>query len=99
MTVEEIIKKYLVDNGFDGLCTNECGCFTDNLILCGGYNPAFSECVPGHAYVMNQGDTCEGCADKCPFSDIDGGVSEYGWICSLEDLPVKCRKKKETGNA
>lgn len=36
MNCGEIIKKYLIDNGFDGLaCTEvDCGCDIDNLFLC-----------------------------------------------------------------
>ena len=36
MTVREIIKKYLEDNGFDGLCNInvECGCRLDDLCPC-----------------------------------------------------------------
>jgi hypothetical protein len=32
MTVKEILKKYLVDNGFDGLVGDECGCDLKDLI-------------------------------------------------------------------
>ncbi len=37
MNVDDIVKKYLVENGFDGLCyENECGCETHNLRPCDG---------------------------------------------------------------
>jgi len=34
MTVYEIIFEYLSKNGFDGLCTDECGCLLDDLMPC-----------------------------------------------------------------
>lgn len=33
-TVKEMIKEYLIENGYDGLCTDDCGCLVDNLITC-----------------------------------------------------------------
>ena len=32
--VLEILKQYLVDNGYDGLYRDECGCFVDDLLPC-----------------------------------------------------------------
>ncbi|RLC38217.1 hypothetical protein DRH27_02825 [Candidatus Falkowbacteria bacterium] len=51
MTVKEIVKKYLQDNEYDGLCNTDCGCTIDDLIPCcensddclAGYK---SECDP-----------------------------------------------------
>ena len=34
MTVKEIVMKYLKDNGFDGLYSEDCGCLVDDLIPC-----------------------------------------------------------------
>jgi len=36
MTVKEIVKKYLEDNGYDGLCNYEpmCGCEINDLMPC-----------------------------------------------------------------
>jgi len=44
-TVIEILKKHLVDNGFDGLVRDdyECGCGIDDLQPCGD---DFSKCMP-----------------------------------------------------
>jgi len=36
MTVKEIVKKYLEDNGYDGLTSGDCGCKVDDLVPCGG---------------------------------------------------------------
>ena len=35
ITVKEIVKKYLKENGYDGLVGNECGCDIDDLFPCG----------------------------------------------------------------
>jgi len=47
MTVKEIVKKYLEDNGYDGLCKSQlvCGCEIDDLMCC---QEDGSYCVPGH---------------------------------------------------
>lgn len=44
-TVKGIIEKYLRDNGYDGLCGNECGCGLDDLAPCCD-NPL--ECIPAY---------------------------------------------------
>lgn len=46
MTVKEIIKKYLEDNGFDGLCTDDCGCGIDDLFPC--CEDMCADCVPAY---------------------------------------------------
>lgn len=43
--VEDIIKKYLEDNGFDGLCNKDCGCLISDLAPCG--QPS-TTCRPGY---------------------------------------------------
>jgi hypothetical protein len=45
MDVKGIVKEYLENNGFDGLCTEDCGCRNDDLMPCG---EGFIQCVPGH---------------------------------------------------
>ena len=46
ITVKDIIKKYLVDNGYDGLYHLEadCGCFLNDLFLCDEW---CLDCKPG----------------------------------------------------
>ena len=34
MTVKEIVKEYLEKNGYDGLCSENCGCGLYNLMPC-----------------------------------------------------------------
>jgi hypothetical protein len=47
MTVREIITKYLKDNGYDGLCCEDCGCEVEDLApCCIGEN--FIDCRPGY---------------------------------------------------
>lgn len=62
MTVEQIVKQYLIDNGFDGLreMDGECACDTQDLFPCNseltcrceaGYKvPCDSECGEGHNF-------------------------------------------------
>ena len=34
MTIKEIVKKWLEDNGCDGLCGEDCGCGIDDIMPC-----------------------------------------------------------------
>ena len=47
MTIKEIIKAYLLQNGYDGLCNPdlECGCGNDDLFPCG---ECYEDCIPGY---------------------------------------------------
>jgi len=56
MNGKQTIEKYLVDNGYDGLCEQdyECSCEVGDLIPCGG-SP--DSCIPGHKIY--------GCSDDC----------------------------------
>lgn len=45
MNVKQIIKKYLKENGYDGLHTIDCGCRRKDPIICGG-DPSL--CKPGY---------------------------------------------------
>jgi hypothetical protein len=62
MTVAEIVKKYLEENGFDGLAGDECGCSKDSLFPCDFCN---GDCEP--AYIKK----CVGekCLNKCDAYD------------------------------
>ena len=50
MTAKAIIRKFLEENGYDGLYdeSGECGCKKDDLIPCGDY---CGDCKPGYIYL------------------------------------------------
>jgi len=53
-TIKDIVREYLETNGYDGLCTQGCGCHLDDLFPCcdGGM-----DCVPGHKIPDPSGET------------------------------------------
>lgn len=57
MNIKEIIKEYLEENGYDGLCNDECGCSNYDLMCCGEPN---TNCKP--AYLIK----CGECNINCP---------------------------------
>lgn len=57
--VEDIIIKYLLDNGYDGLCNNDCGCPIDSLRPCEFLS---LDCTPGYKV---QQTTCQDCYIDC----------------------------------
>ena len=67
MTCREIIKKYLEDNGYDGLCniSTECGCSVSDLIPCGEYH---GDCVPGY----KQPDSWDYIGPEKPVEELPG---------------------------
>ena len=52
MDVVKIVKRYLLDNDFEGLCSfmGDCGCEIDDLMPCCGPCAA---CEPGHKHVAD----------------------------------------------
>ena len=52
MTIYGIIFRFLLDNRFDGLYNEDCGCCLENLHPC---DENFSECMPGYKHYSNQG--------------------------------------------
>lgn len=56
MTVKEMIEKYLRDNGFDGLCNDDCGCPLDDLMPC---CDSIEGCVPGYKVPCDCGEGCD----------------------------------------
>jgi hypothetical protein len=62
MNVKEIIEKYLVDNGYDGLCGDECGCAIGDLRPCDGPN---EDCVPAFAFAPADVPDAEPGCDIC----------------------------------
>lgn len=62
LTIEEIVKRYLKDNGYDGLAypEEECGCSIDDLCCCGG---SMADCKPAYKISCN----------KCSTNPNNGG--------------------------
>ncbi len=58
ITVTEIVIKYLRENGFDGLCGDECGCGIEDLAPC---QEGWSECVPAHARILGPDEHLNDC--------------------------------------
>ena len=60
MNGKEIIKEYLIKNGFDGLYADDCGCFIDDLMPCS--SEYCLECEPGHTcdHINEQGEKEKG---------------------------------------
>jgi len=48
VTVKEMVRRYLINNGYDGLVLgdNECACILNSFMHCGG--DCVTECVAGH---------------------------------------------------
>lgn len=81
MTVKEIVKEYLEENGYDGLCTDNCGCHKDDLFSCG--EGCGVDCEPGHK--QNCGDCsskeqCGGPVNGC-------GLIDDGTFCIFKKTP------------
>jgi len=69
MTAREIVEKYLRDNGYDGLCGEECGCSIDDLMPC-DYD-CTSGCEPGYKHLHD---------DKCQDMECEGDhLDERCW--------------------
>lgn len=63
MTVREIVRGWLLENNFEGLCTFGCGCSVDDLMPCEA--EGISSCQPG-VKVPCDPDHCEADGD-CPW--------------------------------
>ena len=50
MTVIEIVKQYLKENGYDGLCNEDCGCVIDDLAPC---EEMSEQCEAGYKHTVN----------------------------------------------
>ena len=49
MTVKEMVASYLRQNGFDGLCSDDCGCGLDHLFPC-ECETMWLGCVPAYKH-------------------------------------------------
>ena len=66
----DIVKDYLIANGYGGLChpESECGCFLDDLVPCGDN---CMDCKPGHIAIIDGIDVCVA-VDDTPNVQIEG---------------------------
>lgn len=66
-TINEIVKEYLKQNGYDGLLHKDewCACLIDDLMPCGEPNPG---CVSGYKGACTGGD-CDGDCDYHIYAD------------------------------
>jgi hypothetical protein len=97
MTAKEIIEKHLKENGFDGLCGDECGCALGDLMPCeyGG-----KDCVPAFLYNPIK-DAETKCLDFRKCEALYGGCmyqSDFDDILLEEDRQCACRYKLENAN-
>ena len=74
MNVNKIIKKYLADHGFDGLCSQDrgCGCEANDLAPCDNAFP--DDCEPGYKVL---------CTEECSHEG-DHDVSKGDWHIQVE---------------
>lgn len=68
MTVKEIVTKYLKENGYDGLYSDDCGCGIDDLMPCSDCGSDLCE-----AGIKKDCDKCE--------NKIDGACAEDADFC------------------
>lgn len=71
MTVKEIVKNYLENNGFHGLCSDECGCELNDLFPCNG-DCSVEGCEPAFQVMCDRTD-CKDCEICC------GGWDDTKW--------------------
>ena len=59
VNVKNIVKKYLKDNGYDGLFCDECGCLLDELMPCDCTD--ITDCEPGYRHDTPDDPDCDWC--------------------------------------
>ena len=81
MTVKDMVKQWLTDNGYDGLCSEGCSCGKDDLMPCWG---CWAYCVPASIpvcsvcgkkldHVCQPADAiCGSCVDNALSDEMDG---------------------------
>jgi len=98
VTVKEIVKQYLIDNGFDGLYSYDCGCKVGDLMPCDGVGISCgpATCIPGY---LRPGD------DNADWYStgylilaglvgvILGGLKLFSWYHSPGQKAKRARKK------
>ena len=85
--LQQIVGEYLREHGYDGLCTDDCGCSIDDLGLC---EESMSNCVPAYKHVNAN---CEDCGIECD------SAGEKNRICYRTDPPVKTGESMQSSEA
>lgn len=74
-SVEQIVKEWLITNGYTGLFQDECGCPVNDLFICGEVN---GECEAGYQQLCKpedcRSDEDGGCQLECD------GYKEGNWV-------------------
>ncbi len=63
MNTRDIVKEYLIANGYDGLYADECGCTAEFIMPC--FGEEFHQCKPGYKIPCDP-ETCVASGD-CDF--------------------------------
>ena len=93
-TTKEIIRDYLVENGFSGLGCEDtyCFCTTDEVMDCDAMNEG---CNPAYIYDRDYGDICKDCEhikkQSCVFWESDKDNDELNSLFLYESKLVKCK--------
>lgn len=76
MNAYEIMKQWLDDNEFDGLCCDKCGCLKNDLFPCGAINnscqPGYKVFVDGDWKIVPEKPVIEPTEIRCPYCNGDG---------------------------
>ncbi len=63
-TVKDIVKRYLLWGGYEGLARADCGCGVDDLFSCDTLDSGgLTDCVPAYKRQCGAGCPCGGCYD------------------------------------
>lgn len=82
MNLKEIVKKYLKENGYDGLFTNLCECLLDDLMTCKCYN----NCEAGYIHHCNE-------CDKIAACDIFDEFDSSSYYCIVDNKQKQYKKR------
>jgi hypothetical protein len=77
MNIEEIIKHWLIENKYDGLYCEACGCYINDLFPCG---EGYGDCVPAMMKECKNG--CDVSIENCP-NEYDADQRRFGY-CMIE---------------